>query len=155
MQLTISCFSVTFFKAGTHYGTHSAAQPDAAAKNMMFASVDSQQTCYEYVLRQSCIAAERTKNCRFSGRTQRHFLPQNAGSAQLRRQFVPRAFFLKRSNIMLVAAMEAVHQNTFDSLYRPLCTVGTSYFTTMMLFHQKSVLPRRQHVNTHFGGQPS
>ncbi len=42
-------------KAGTDYGTCSAAQPDAAAKNMMFD-----------VLRQSCIAVERTKNCRFS-----------------------------------------------------------------------------------------
>ncbi len=31
-------------KAGTDYGTYSGAQPDAAAKNMMFASVDSQQT---------------------------------------------------------------------------------------------------------------
>ncbi len=29
-------------KAGTDYGTYSAAQPDAAAKNMLFASVDSQ-----------------------------------------------------------------------------------------------------------------
>ncbi len=29
-------------KAVTDYGTYSAAQPDAAAKNMMFASVDSQ-----------------------------------------------------------------------------------------------------------------
>ncbi len=36
-----------------------------------------------------------------------------------------------------------------------LRTVGTSYFTTMMLFRQKSVLPRRQHVNTHFGGLDS
>ncbi len=69
----------------TDYGTYSAAQPDAAAKNIMFASVDSQQTCYEYVPRQSCIAAERTKNCWFSGRTQRHSLPKNAGSAQPRR----------------------------------------------------------------------
>ncbi len=33
-----------YVKAGTDYGTYSAAQPDAAAKNMMFASVDSQQT---------------------------------------------------------------------------------------------------------------
>ncbi len=31
-------------KAGTDYGTYFVAQPDAAAKNMMFASVDSQQT---------------------------------------------------------------------------------------------------------------
>ncbi len=35
-------------KAGTDYGTYSAAQPDSAAKNMMFASVDSQQTCCEH-----------------------------------------------------------------------------------------------------------
>ncbi len=60
-------YTVIAVKAGTDYGTYSAAQPDAVAKNMMFISVDSQQTCYEYVLRQSCIAAERTKNCWFSG----------------------------------------------------------------------------------------
>ncbi len=94
------------------------AQPDAAAKNMMFASMDSQRTCYEYVPKQSCIVVEQTKNCRFSGQTQRHSLPQNAGSAQPRRQFVPQAFFLKLSNIMFVAAAAAVPQNTFDSLYR-------------------------------------
>ncbi len=51
-------------KVGTDYETYSTAQPDTAAKNMMFASVDSQRTCCEYVRRQSCIAAERTKNCR-------------------------------------------------------------------------------------------
>ncbi len=108
----------TDIKAGTDYGAYSAAQPDAAAKNMMFASVDSQQTCYEYVPRQSCIAMERTKNCRFSGRTQKHSLPQNVGAAQPRRQFVPQAFFLKLSNTMFVAAAVAVPQNTFNSLYR-------------------------------------
>ncbi len=107
-------------EVGTDCGTYSAALPDTAAKNMMFASMDSQQTCYEYVPRQSCIAAEQTKNCQFSGRTQRHSLPQNAGSAQPRRQFVPRAFFLKLSNIKFVAAVAAVSQNTFDSLYRPM-----------------------------------
>ncbi len=37
-------------KAGTDYGTCSAAQPDAAAKNMMFTSVDSQQTCCEHAM---------------------------------------------------------------------------------------------------------
>ncbi len=37
-------------KAGTDYGTYSAAQPDAAVKNMMFASVDSQQTCCEHAM---------------------------------------------------------------------------------------------------------
>ncbi len=37
-------------KAGTDYGTYSAAQPDAAAKNMMFASVDSQQICCEHAM---------------------------------------------------------------------------------------------------------
>ncbi len=36
--------------AGTDYGTYSAAQSDTAAKNMMFASVDSQQTCCEHVM---------------------------------------------------------------------------------------------------------
>ncbi len=79
------------------------------------------RTCYEYVPRQSCIAAERTKNYRVSGRTQRHSLPQNGGSAQPQRQFVPQAFFLKLSNIMLVAAAAAMPRNTFDSLYRPEC----------------------------------
>ncbi len=59
------------------------------------------RTCYEYVPRQSCIAAERTKNCRFSGRTQRHSLLQNASSAQQRRQFVPQAFFHKFSSWLL------------------------------------------------------
>ncbi len=78
------------------------------------------QTCYEYVPRQSCIATEQTKNCRFSGRTQRHSLPQNAGSAKLRQQFVPQAFFLELSNIMFVAATAAVPQDMLDSLYRPL-----------------------------------
>ncbi len=34
--------------------------------------------------------------------------------------FVPQAFFLKLLNIMFVAAVAAVPQNTFDSLYRPL-----------------------------------
>ncbi len=34
------------------------------------------QICYKYVLRQSCIATERTKNCRFSGQIPRHSLPQ-------------------------------------------------------------------------------
>ncbi len=38
------------YKAGTDYGTYFAAQPDAAAKNMMFASVDSQQTCCEHAM---------------------------------------------------------------------------------------------------------
>ncbi len=37
-------------KAGTDYGTYSTAQPEAAAKNMMFASVDSQQTCCEHAM---------------------------------------------------------------------------------------------------------
>ncbi len=37
-------------KAGTDYGTYSAAQPDAAAKNMMFTSVDSQQTFCEHAM---------------------------------------------------------------------------------------------------------
>ncbi len=37
-------------KAGTDYGTYSAAQPNAAAKNMMLASVDSQQTCCEHAM---------------------------------------------------------------------------------------------------------
>ncbi len=37
-------------KAGTDYGTYSTAQPDAASKNMMFASVDSQQTCSEHAM---------------------------------------------------------------------------------------------------------
>ncbi len=37
-------------KAGTDYGTYYAAQPDVAAKNMMFASVDSQQTCCEHAM---------------------------------------------------------------------------------------------------------
>ncbi len=37
-------------KAGTDYGTCSAAQLDTAAKNMMFASVDSQQTCREHAM---------------------------------------------------------------------------------------------------------
>ncbi len=42
---------VANFKAGTDYGTtYSMAQPDAAAKNMMFTSVDSQQTCCEYAM---------------------------------------------------------------------------------------------------------
>ncbi len=63
---------------------------------------------------------ERTKNCWFSGQTQRHSLPQNAGSAQPRQQFVPQAFFLKLSNIMFVAAAAVVPQNMFDSLYQPL-----------------------------------
>ncbi len=107
-------------KAGTDYKTCSVAQPDAEAKNMMFASVDSQQTCYEYVPRQSCIAAERPKNCQFSGRTQSHSLPQNASSAQPRWQFVPQAFFCKFLNVTFVAATAAVPQNTFHSLYRPL-----------------------------------
>ncbi len=48
----------------------------------------------------------------------RHSLPQNASSAQPRRQFVPQPFFLKLSNIMFVAAVVAVPQNMFDSLYR-------------------------------------
>ncbi len=78
------------------------------------------RTCYEYVPRQSCIAAERTKNFRFSGRTQRHSLPQNASSTQPRRQFVPQAFFCKFLNIIFVVAAAAVPQNTFHSLYRPL-----------------------------------
>ncbi len=39
-----------FLKAGTDYGTYSAAQPDVAAKNMMFASVDSQQTCCKHAM---------------------------------------------------------------------------------------------------------
>ncbi len=77
------------------------------------------RTCYEYVPRLSCISVERTKNCCFSGRTQRHSLPQNASSAQPRRQFVPQAFFRKFSNIMFVAAAAAVPQNTFHSLYQP------------------------------------
>ncbi len=37
-------------KAGTDYGTYSVAQPDTAAKNMMFARVDSQQTCCEHAM---------------------------------------------------------------------------------------------------------
>ncbi len=37
-------------KAGTDYGTYSAAQPDAAAKNMMFACVDSQQICCKHAM---------------------------------------------------------------------------------------------------------
>ncbi len=37
-------------KAGTDYETYSAAQPDVAAKNMMFANVDSQQTCCEHAM---------------------------------------------------------------------------------------------------------
>ncbi len=37
-------------KASTDYGICSAAQPHAAAKNMMFAGVDNQQTCYEHVI---------------------------------------------------------------------------------------------------------
>ncbi len=76
--------SAAGLQAGTDYGTYSEAQPDDAAKNIMFASMNSQQTCYEYVSRQSCIAVECTKNCRFSKQTQRHSLLQNAGSAQLR-----------------------------------------------------------------------
>ncbi len=32
------------------YGTYSVAQPDAAAKNMMFTSVYSQQTCCEHAM---------------------------------------------------------------------------------------------------------
>ncbi len=78
--------------------------------------------CYEYVPRQSCIAAEQTKNCRFSRQTQRHSLPQKASLAQLWRQFVPQVFFRKLSNIMFVATAAAVPQNTFDNLYRPLGT---------------------------------
>ncbi len=119
--------------------TCSAAQPDATAKNMMFASVDMLRTCYEYVLRQNCIATERTKNCRFSGQTQRHSLPQNASSAQPRRQFVPQAFFRKFSIIMFVAAVVAVPQNTFHSLYRPIrmskyrCYEKTSYVSKAKL----------------------
>ncbi len=42
--------AVASIKAGTDYGTYSAAQPDAAAKNMMFASVDSQQTCCDHAM---------------------------------------------------------------------------------------------------------
>ncbi len=42
--------SFVWLKAGTDYGTYSAAQPDAAVKNMMFASVDSQQTCCEHAM---------------------------------------------------------------------------------------------------------
>ncbi len=45
MKLGHSFTRTACYKAGTDYGTYSAAQPDAAAKNMMFASVDSQQTC--------------------------------------------------------------------------------------------------------------
>ncbi len=37
-------------KASTGYGTCSAAQPHAAAKNMMFAGVDNQKTCYEHAM---------------------------------------------------------------------------------------------------------
>ncbi len=37
-------------KVGTDYETYSTAQPDVAAKNMMFASVDSQQTCCEHAM---------------------------------------------------------------------------------------------------------
>ncbi len=42
---------MSLLKAGTDYGTYSAAQPDAAAKNMMFASLDSQQTCCEHAMK--------------------------------------------------------------------------------------------------------
>ncbi len=48
-----------------------------------------------------------------------HSLLQNASSAQPRRQFVPQAFFHKFSNIMFVAAVAAMPQNTFHSLYGP------------------------------------
>ncbi len=125
-------------KTGTDYGTYSAAQPDTAAKNMMFASVDSQQTCYEYVPKQSCIATERIKNCQFSGRTLRHSLPQNASSAQPRQQFVPQAFFCKLSNVMFVASMAAMLQNTFDSLYRPLEINYERGWNRLMTFKLKS-----------------
>ncbi len=37
-------------KAGIDYGTYSTAQPNAAAKNMMFTSVDNQQTCCEHAM---------------------------------------------------------------------------------------------------------
>ncbi len=126
------CFYYASIKAGTDYGTYSAAQPDAAAKNMVFTSVDSQRICYEYVPRQSCIAVEQTKNCRFPGRTQRHSLPQNASSAQPQCQFVPQAFFRKLSNIMFVA----VPQNTFDSLYRPLCHSRLAHLFSMFFQYQ-------------------
>ncbi len=39
-----------YVKASNDCGTYSAAQPDAAAKNMMFASVDSQQACCEHAM---------------------------------------------------------------------------------------------------------
>ncbi len=108
-------------KAGTDYGTCSVAQPDAAAKNMMLASMDSQQTCCEHAMNM------------FRGRA---VLPQNEPKIvgfqdehkgiPCRRMLVwpscgsslcHKNFFLKLSNIMFVAA---VMQNTFDSLYRPL-----------------------------------
>ncbi len=42
--------TIRYLKAGTDYGTYSAAQPDVAAKNMRFASVNSQQTCCEHAM---------------------------------------------------------------------------------------------------------
>ncbi len=41
---------IRYIKAGTDYGTYSAAQLHTAGKNMIFASVDSQQTCCEHAM---------------------------------------------------------------------------------------------------------
>ncbi len=121
-------------KAGTDYGTYSAAQPEAAAKNMMFDSVDSQQTCYEYVPRQSCITAERTKNCRFSGQTQRHSLPQNAGrpshgsslchkhffsNSRTSRSWLPRRLCRKTSSIVCTSLKIYVGDSWNEKQYHP------------------------------------
>ncbi len=96
---TATC--ITLLKAGTDYGTYSAAQPDAAAKNMMFAGMYSQQTCCKHAMNM------------FRGRA---VLPQNepkiVGFQNEHKGIpchrMPQAFFLKLSNIMFVAAVAAV-----------------------------------------------
>ncbi len=64
---------IIFFKAGTDYGTYSVAQSDVVANNMMFASVDSQQTCCEHAMnmfRGRAVLPWNEPKFRFSGRTQ-------------------------------------------------------------------------------------
>ncbi len=83
------------FKAGTDYGTYSAAQLDTAAKNMMFPSVDSQQTCGEYAMNM------------FRGRA---VLPQNEPKGRYR-----------LSNVFCGTAAAAATNMMFESLRRNAC----------------------------------
>ncbi len=121
-----SCYPVGWYRLWNMFrGT----QPDAAAKNMMFASVDSQQTCCEYAMNMFRGRAVWPRNePKIVGFQDEHkgipcprmlVRPRRGGSlCQL-------AFFRKFSNIIFVAAAAAVPQNMFHSLYRPFGLCGT------------------------------